>query len=63
MNFRLIKIFGSVLTSSLLLGSLGVFPSPAYVGSRAEQETLLSLHQRVDKSFTCGGELSGAENS
>lgn len=57
MRFRKMKTFGSVIFSGLLLSGLGLLPLAASASPRAGQGTLLSLHQRVNKTFTCDGEF------
>jgi len=55
MNFKQIKTFGSVMFSGLLLGGIGIAPLVANASPRAEQGTLISFHERVDKTFVCDG--------
>lgn len=57
MSFGKIKTLSSVMFSGLLLSGLGLAPLAASASPMAEQGTLLSLHQRVNKTFTCGGQF------
>ena len=55
MIFAKLKTFGSVMFSGLFLGGMGLMPLAASASPRAAQETLISFHERVDKTFVCDG--------
>ena len=55
MIFTQLKTFGSVMFSGLLLGGIGLAPLAANASPKAEQGTLISFHERVEKTFVCDG--------
>ncbi len=58
MNFIQMKTFNSIMFFSLLWSGIGFAPFVANASSRIESNNLLSRHQRVDKTFECGGKFT-----